>query len=100
MKTPFLRLVQDAASNAQQDSTLASAVSTAYDSLWAVNGIPTQAPSALEKIMLSDEKIFVVLAVVLIIWFGVIFLIIRNDRHLDKVERSVEENIGFEKDDL
>jgi len=100
MKSTFLHLIQDVASSVQPDSTADNAVHTAYDSLWAGNGIPTQAPSGLEQVMLSDEKIFVVLAVVLIIWFGIILLIMRTDRHLKSVERSVEENIKFEKDDL
>lgn len=99
MTTSFLHLVQDAVGSAQSDTT-GTTVSTAYDSLWAGSGIPTQTHSGLEQVMLSDEKIFVVLAVVLIIWFGVILLVMRTDRHLTRVERSVEENIRFEKDDL
>jgi hypothetical protein len=100
MITPLLTLIQDAAQSVIQDSTALQSVSTAYDSLWSGADIPTQAPTALEQVMLSDEKIFVVLAVVLIIWFGVAILILRTDKHLERVERSVSENIPLKDDDL
>ncbi len=100
MKTSLAALFQDASQAILADSTTANTVSTAYDSLWSGADIPTQAPSALEQVMLSDEKIFVVLAVVLIIWTGIIILVLRTDRHLQRVERSVAENIPLGDDDL
>jgi hypothetical protein len=100
MISTLLHLFQEATSAIPQDSTAQSSVSTAYDSLWTGGNIPTQAPSGLEQVMLSDEKIFVVLAVVLIIWLGVIILVMRTDRHLQRVERSVSENIPFQDDEL
>jgi len=100
MTSTLINVFQDASSAIIQDTTAQSAVATAYDSLWVGSDIPTQAPSALEQVMLSDEKIFVVLAVVLIIWAGVMFLVLRTDRHLKQVERSVSENIPFRDDDL
>ncbi len=71
----------------EQDST---AQTTAYDSVWANTEVPTSQPSGIEGIMLSDDKIFVVLGVVLIIWFGILFFLHRTDRKLDRLERSID----------
>ena len=54
----------------------------------------------MEQIMLADDKIFVVLAVVMIIWIGIIILVMRTDKHLKSVERSVAENIPNQDDGL
>ncbi len=92
----FSKIIQDATI---QDRA-AEAVATAYDSVWAGGNIPTQDLSRLEQIMLSNDKLFVVLAVVLIIWFGIVVLLLRNDRRLKEVERSVEERIPDMEDEL
>lgn len=74
---------------------------TAYDTIWpGTAGIPTQAPSALERIMLADDKIFVVLVVVLLIWVGISIFLLRTDRKLDALERAVAERIPEEDDSL
>lgn len=96
----MVALFQNASKVAVPDSAASGSVSTAYDTLWTGAEIPTQAPNALEQVMLSDEKIFVVLAVVMVIWIGVILLILRTDRHLTRVERSVAENIPHSDDAL
>lgn len=79
--------------------TAATGEHTAYDSVWA-NGkaanataetMPVQEQSALESVMLSHEKIYVVLAVVLIIWLGLAFLIFRTDRRLDRLEKQLDD---------
>lgn len=75
--------IQDAQDQAQQ--------STAYDSVWAGSDVPTQTLSGLEQVMLSNDKLYVVLAVVLIIWFGIVILLLRNDARLKSVERTMEE---------
>ncbi|MGB0649696.1 MAG: CcmD family protein [Rhodothermales bacterium] len=64
---------------------------TAYDSLWAGSEVPTQALSEMEQVMLSNDKLYVVLAVVLIIWIGIVILLLRNDARLKSVERTMEE---------
>lgn len=86
-------------------SSAAAVDSTAYDSVWSGRSNPTaevpietQASAPLERVMLSNEKIYVVLAVVLIIWFGLAFLIFRTDRKLDRVERALDAG-GLERDD-
>lgn len=63
-----------------------------YDTVWTSSDVETYS-STLERIMLADDKIFVVLTVVLIIWFGLIFFILRTDKRLKAVERSASEGI-------
>ncbi|MDA0874797.1 MAG: CcmD family protein [Bacteroidetes bacterium] len=48
--------------------------------------------------MLAHDKLYVVLAVVLIIWFGIVILLLRNDARLKAVERTIEER-GIRSDD-
>lgn len=53
--------------------------------------VPTGAPvQSMEQIMLSNDKLFVVLAVVLLIWFGLVVLILRTDRRLSALERTLD----------
>ncbi len=67
--------------------------STPYDTVWTESEIPVQEQQGLEKVMLADDKLFVVLAVVLIIWIGLILLIYRTDRQIAALERKVDERI-------
>jgi len=85
-----MQAVQDSLRNAES-------VATAYDSIWGGTS-PAAAPSPLEQVMLSNDKLFVVLVVVLIIWFGVIFFLLRTDRKISGLERSIEDRI-YEQDD-
>lgn len=78
-----------------QDSSSAGEA-TAYDSVWSTTGIPAQQPAGLERTMLSEDKLFVVLAVVLIIWFGIVYFIFRTDRKLAELERTVGTDILHE----
>jgi CcmD family protein len=60
------------------------------DTTWAqMEEIPVQEPEGLERAMLSEDKLFVVLAVVLIIWFGIVWMIFRTDRRLKKLEEEM-----------
>ncbi len=83
--SPFI--AQEVAQEAQDQATQA----TAYDSVWAGDAVPTQALSGMEQVMLSNDKLYVVLAVVLIIWIGIVILLLRNDNRLKSVERTMEE---------
>ena len=75
-----------------QDAPADSARTTAYDSVWAGREVvPTQQPEGLERVMLADGKIYVVLAVVLIIWFGLIAFLFRTDRKLDRLEQEIHD---------
>jgi len=67
---------------------------TAFDSIWANPDVPVETLNWLDQLMLSQDKLFVVLAVVLIIWFGLVFFVFRTDRKLHRLERTLEERIG------
>lgn len=70
------------------DSTQDAGVETAYDSIWGTQ-VPVAEPSPLERVMLAEDKIYVVLAVVLIIWFGIVAMLWRTDRKIRILERRV-----------
>ena len=74
------------------DSTQAG-LSTPYDSVWATTEVPTAEPVGLERVMLAEDKLYVVLAVVLIIWAGLLVFLYRNDRRLARLERSLDQGI-------
>jgi len=63
-------------------------VSTA-DSLY--TEIPEAPPAPIEQLMLSHDRIYVVLGVVLVIWFGLLYFLFRTDRRLDRIEKEVEQ---------
>jgi hypothetical protein len=63
---------------------------SAYDSTWAEQPA-TQEPATLDRMMGTDGKIYVVLAVVLLIWFGLLTLLMRTDRKIDRLERRLDE---------
>lgn len=65
--------------------------STAYDTIWTEQqDVPTQTPTALEEVMLQQDKIYVVLAVVLIIWLGLAALLFRTNRRIANVEEQLD----------
>ena len=65
----------------------------AYDSTWTEQpeGPP---PEGLDRIMGQDGKIYVVLAVVLIIWIGLVTILFRTDRKIERLERRVDRSIS------
>ena len=65
--------------------------STAYDSTWATAQIPEAGPVGSEKVMLAEDKLFVVLAVVLIIWGGIVYYLFKTDRQILALEKTVAE---------
>ena len=71
---------------------------TAHDSIWANPDAPGQAVSTFDQVMLSNDQLFVVLAVALIVWFGLVFFIFRTDRKLDRLERTLNERIAQDKE--
>jgi CcmD family protein len=74
---------------ALQLDTTASAGTAVYDSVWA-GGIPEAPPVGLETVMLQQDKLYVVLAVVLIIWFGMLFFLYRTDLRLKRLENELD----------
>ena len=53
--------------------------------------VPAPQESTLETVMLSEDKLFVVLAVVLVIWFGIVVLLFRNDRKIAALEQRISD---------
>jgi len=49
-----------------------------------------QAATRFDDLMLTHDKLFVVLIVVLVIWFGIVYFLYRNDRKLDRLERMLK----------
>ena len=66
---------------------------TPYDSVWATQDVPEQQPEGIERVMLAQDKLYVVLAVVLIVWIGLAIFIYRTDSRIRNLERKVEESI-------
>ncbi len=86
-------ILQEAGQESGQEGSqeVDSAIHTAYDSTWATSQIPEQGPLGSERYMLAEDKLFVVLAVVLIIWAGLALYLFRTDQKLTRLERTLEE---------
>lgn len=52
--------------------------------------ITEQRPQGIERVMLAENKLPVVLAVVLVIWAGILILLARTDRRLARIERQLD----------
>lgn len=72
--------------------TTVDTLTSSYSDKWAGVENPEQS-SAFIQFMTSNDLIFVVLGVSLIIWFVLLFFLIRVDKKVTKLEKSVEENI-------
>lgn len=70
------------------DTTQASPSATAYDTIWSTTEVPTKEPAPLERVMLAEDKLYVVLAVVLLIWFGLLFVLFRTNRRIRRLEQD------------
>ncbi|HLT46312.1 MAG TPA: hypothetical protein VK002_03715 [Rubricoccaceae bacterium] len=55
----------------------------------AAQALTTQPPRGIERVMLQEDKLPVVLAVVLVIWLGLLLLMFRTDRRLARIERDL-----------
>ena len=67
-----------------QDST------EAVTSVRTLTGVPDAPPVGLERHMLQQDKLYVVMAVVLLIWLGVAFYLFRTDRRIAHLEKLAE----------
>lgn len=65
---------------------------SSYDTTWAEQPA-SQAPEGLDRVMGAEGKIYVVLAVVLIIWVGLLYVLFRTDRKIDRLERRLDQHI-------
>lgn len=50
-----------------------------------------QPAEGIERVMLAEDKLPVVLAVVMVVWLGVALLLFRTDRRLARLERRLDE---------
>ena len=55
-----------------------------------VEDAPDAPPVGSEHFMLQQDKLYVVLGVVLIIWLGISAYLVRTDRRLARLEREAE----------
>lgn len=80
-----------------QDSTKAAVdtLTSSYSGKWeGVEGI--EQSSGFIQFMASNDLIFVVLGVSLIIWFVLLFYLIRVDRNVSKLEKSLKKESSNE----
>ncbi|MEO0560305.1 MAG: CcmD family protein [Bacteroidota bacterium] len=56
----------------------------------AAQAITEQQPQGIERTMLAEDRLPVVLAIVLIVWAGILLLLIRTERRLSRLERSLD----------
>lgn len=80
-----------------QDSTNAAVdtLTSSYSGRWeGTEGI--EQSSGFIQFMASNDLIFVVLGVSLIIWFLLLFYLIRLDRNVSKLEKSLKEEASDE----
>ena len=60
----------------------------------AAQSVAVQQTEGIERVMLAEDKLPVVLAVVLVVWLGIAFLLLRTERRLARVERRLDEQAG------
>ena len=56
----------------------------------AAQAVTEQPPAGVERVMLAEDKLPVVLAVVLVVWAGIALLLLRTDRRLARLERRLD----------
>ena len=67
----------------QTDTTIATLADDAQ-------ALTEQPPQGIERTMLAQDRLPVVLAVVLLVWVGVLLLLARTERRLARVERQLD----------
>lgn len=60
-----------------------------YGDVWGTE-TPQAEPLGLERFMVQQDKLFVVVAVVLVIWLGIAFFLMRTDRRIARLEERLE----------
>ena len=92
-------LAQDAALAAQA-AEQAQPVDPATSEADPVAAVPqaeamtTQEPEGVERLMLADDKLPVVLVVVLIVWAGILLMLWRTERRLTRLEGALERRLA------
>ncbi len=80
MKTDFVK---------ENSQTAVDTLTSSYSDQWAGAGV--EESSAFIQFMASNDLIFVVLGVSLIIWFTLLFFMIKVDRDVSKLEETLKE---------
>jgi CcmD family protein len=62
-----------------------------YGETWGQTEIPRAEPVGLERYMVEQDKLYVVVAVVLIIWLGLAFFLLRTDRRIARLEDRLDQ---------
>ena len=60
----------------------------------AAQAATVQQAEGIERVMLAEDKLPVVLAVVLVVWLGIALLLFRTERRLARLERRLDEEAG------
>ena len=71
----------------QQDSTALDTLTQSYADKWSGSGV--EETGAFVQFMSSNDLIFVVLGVTLIIWFVLLFFLFRLDRKVGSLEEQL-----------
>ena len=71
----------------ENDSTSVDTLTQAYSNIWA--GTESVAPNAIIAFMYSNDLIYVVLGVTLIIWIVLLYFMIRVDRKVASLEEKI-----------
>ena len=58
----------------------------------AAQSVTVQQAEGIERVMLAEDKLPVVLAVVLIVWLGIALLLARTERRVSRVERLLDDH--------
>ena len=95
--SPIISIQDAQEAQEAQEQQAADGITTSYDSTWTVAQIPEQPPLGTERFMLAQDKIYVVLAVVLVIWFGIAYFIFKTDRKLVDLEKQAAERTRDER---
>ncbi|MFU8812911.1 MAG: CcmD family protein [Balneolaceae bacterium] len=74
----------------ENGTTAVDTLTKSYSDQWA--GANAENASAFVQFMSSNDLIFVVLGVSLIIWFVLLFFMIKVDRNVAKLEQQLEES--------
>jgi hypothetical protein len=78
----------------ESSSSAVDTLTSSYSDQWA--GAGAEESSAFIQMMASNDLIFVVLGVSLIIWFVLLFYLIKIDRNVAKLEESLNEESNNE----
>lgn len=84
-----MNIISDSVKDFQESAV--DTLTSSYSDKWAGVDSPEQT-SGFIQFMSSNDLIFVVLGVSLIIWFVLLFFMIRVDRKVTKLEHSVDDD--------